>query len=560
MPPRKAKPHPTSPTPFNQCRMTPVGVWSIVQHLRTQPLLTNIPEDRLFAMAIAFLAQGGTNDGQHHVEPGALHPSHYVAHGGEGRNWRDHLRRYFRITVMDHLTWLDRLSGGASIFVHLPGTRPPDTPAIIEEARLDVYYPPSIVRDFPTLNVVVARVVQYVAEGFAVLVMERWDRAKSLHEGGGLYDPSRPRQPSDRTVCEDLIPRSSTPYHVFPGRTPGTLEEIIARFLQNIPPPINPPLPAASATETAASATRSVTPNAHAPSASTVRSPRVFAPPNTPRVPKYISPENRPDVKLEYDSDKDPWTAEDLAVMVENMEGMQLRETPESPASELDELRRRVAELESIVTTQVQEIEHLHALLTRDMDMRSPTPRSQSAHPSTPSHTGTFGGNKGKGKNKSKGKNTPRNRSRSPSSLSSVSSVSSVTASSASPTPSRHAARLVPLFLQRGAQPATGAPRASHGSGASSSSSASQSAGSSRPSAPPTSSRGSNIIVGFFTDHCIVFHNLPNGAYGIIARIETEFPPERWLSAIRCFLPSCSEAVAQDLVEAMRQDSGLPSL
>ncbi|PIL26613.1 hypothetical protein GSI_11307 [Ganoderma sinense ZZ0214-1] len=561
MPPRKTKPLPSSPLPFDQCRMTPVGVWSVIQDLQTQPLLASLPEERLRAMAIALLAHGGTNDGRHTVEPGALHPSHHVAHGGEALNWRDYLQGHFRMTVMDHLTWLDRLSGGVTLLVHLPGTRPPDTPAKIEEARFDVFLPITILRDHSALNIIMARIVQYLAEEVSVPVMERWDRAKNLHRGRALYDSSKLRQPSNRTVSEELIPRSLTPFHVFPGRAPGALEDIIARFLSSIPPPTNPPSATAAAsaatTQTTVLSAASVTPNANTPS-TPLSSPRVFVPPNTPCVPKYISPENKPHIKLEYDSANDPWTAEDLAVMVDNLDNMRLRDTAESPASELDELRRRVAELESIVTSQVKEIEHLHALLTCDVNIRSPTPRSQSSRQRTPSPSGTFGGSKRKGK-----KAAHRDQSRPPSSLSSVSSVSSVTASSASPTPSRCGARFIPLLMHRSLQPTTSAARVGDGSGPSSSASANQSTGSSRPSALPVSSSASNIIFGIFTDHCIVYNNLPNAMYGLLTRIEAQYPPERWFDVIRHFLQDrCEEPddVTQQLVEAMHKDCDLPSM
>ena len=89
-------------TTFEDCRMSPEGVMSLVEHLRSQPLLQSVPEPRLQAMAIAYLAHGGTDDNDHGVMSSGDHRVHHESHlRGLTYNWRDHLRPAYKCTVMD---------------------------------------------------------------------------------------------------------------------------------------------------------------------------------------------------------------------------------------------------------------------------------------------------------------------------------------------------------------------------------------------------------------------------------------------------------------------------
>ena len=115
--------------------------------------------------------------------------------------------------------------------VHSAGTRPPNTHAVPEEARLDVFLPLVLLKEYPELRPVFAQLVQSYAQHVATVTMERWDRAKGLHLGGALHQADVPRTPSGRQRRTDLIPEGSTPYRVFHGRPVGELERLLAQNL-----------------------------------------------------------------------------------------------------------------------------------------------------------------------------------------------------------------------------------------------------------------------------------------------------------------------------------------
>ena len=73
----------------------------MIQHLHNCPLLQDQDQDRLRAMAIAFLAFGGATDGNHVVPPGELHDSHLAAHRSNNYyTWRNSLRdEYMKLAI-----------------------------------------------------------------------------------------------------------------------------------------------------------------------------------------------------------------------------------------------------------------------------------------------------------------------------------------------------------------------------------------------------------------------------------------------------------------------------
>ena len=82
--------------------MSPAGVMVLAEHLRTQPLLQDAEDTRLEAMAIAYLAWGGSTDNDHAVQYHGLHRAHSEAHlNATVLNWRDDLRPSYRSAVMD---------------------------------------------------------------------------------------------------------------------------------------------------------------------------------------------------------------------------------------------------------------------------------------------------------------------------------------------------------------------------------------------------------------------------------------------------------------------------
>ena len=87
---------------ISQCRMTPQGVASIIHHLKQHPLFADVHEERLRAMAFAFLAYGGTNDNNHAIDIGSLHRIHYEANRTSRHGcWRNNMCESYVALVMD---------------------------------------------------------------------------------------------------------------------------------------------------------------------------------------------------------------------------------------------------------------------------------------------------------------------------------------------------------------------------------------------------------------------------------------------------------------------------
>lgn len=87
--------------PFDLCTLTPQGIDSVIFHLRSHPLLGDVSESRLRAMAISFLAHGGINDGNHALPRGALHTAHLENHETGQPPWLSSLRDEYIQLVMD---------------------------------------------------------------------------------------------------------------------------------------------------------------------------------------------------------------------------------------------------------------------------------------------------------------------------------------------------------------------------------------------------------------------------------------------------------------------------
>ena len=239
--------------------------------------------------------------------------------------------------------------------VHSPGTRPPNTHAVPEEARLDVFLPIVLLKEYPELRPVFAQLVQSYAQHVATVTMERWDRAKGLHLGGALHQADVPRTPSGRPRRTALIPDGFTPYRVFHGRPIGELEQLLAQT----------PGEASSLSSSLANMTLSSTPSKAPmprPSGSSL------SPSNRPRPDaEYISPPGMPHLRLQYNAD-DPWTKTDL------IEWAKREETSAGGASDfadvnaklidvLDTYEADIKRLQETVLSQEAEISTLQQLL-----------------------------------------------------------------------------------------------------------------------------------------------------------------------------------------------------
>ncbi|KAI1781972.1 hypothetical protein LXA43DRAFT_1105019 [Ganoderma leucocontextum] len=588
---RQENSHPD--VPFDKCTMTPSGVVALVQHLRTQPLLGDVPVPRLRAMAIAYLAHGGTDDGKHYVGPGKLHDAHFQVHRGK-LNWRDHMRDDFRQIVTDLLTWLDRLSGGGSLLVHASGTRPPDAPAVVEEVKLDVFLPFVLLREDPAVSVPLARIIQHFAEHIAFPIMERWGRAKGLHEGGRLQRKagSGEVQPTHRWAAQGLIPTSATPYHIFYGRPPGSLETLIASLTGAPPPPIIPsaatpavgPSPTPATTSAAASP---VTPSAKrvtrlstsstttpaVPSAATSAATRINAPaptstvslpataaaarvasnaksatsqstvpatepvfttPDTPRstTSMYVSPSSRPNIKVEYCAD-DPWTAEDAAAWAEIMEPEMSQPGGPIVSPPRDFPRRLARDPATIIDSLETRVVELEGIVYGQADEIE---RLQRLLQETMTWARAWQ------------RPDVFDRSNTPSSATFGHGRVSSVPSSLSYQPSYFSRAQTPLGFAAITQPGGSPSRLQQ-----------PTASSSAPRSPnPSQTRHVPIVLfGFHSDRCIEVHGLPLSTHHLLQTVERTSDSTEWANTILSLVPDCTEELAEELMMAMQKDCGL---
>ena len=102
-------PSPNDPSdtilPISLCRLTPHGVASVVSYLKLHPVFASLSDDRLRAMAFACLAFGGTNDNNHAVCPGTLHPIHHETHAPSADgDWPNNMCERYLGLVMDQVS------------------------------------------------------------------------------------------------------------------------------------------------------------------------------------------------------------------------------------------------------------------------------------------------------------------------------------------------------------------------------------------------------------------------------------------------------------------------
>ena len=271
--------------------------------------------------------------------------------------------------------------------VHSSGTRPPNTPAVPEEARLDVFLPLVLLKEFPELRPVFAQLVQSYAQHVATVTMERWDRAKGLNLGGALHQANVPRTPSGRQRHTDLIPEGSTPYRIFHGRPVGELEQLLAQQLGETsslssrlasmgisPTPTSDPSPS----KLSSSMNATGRPPRSPPQSSSSQAPNPSSTLSRAQSPNtlYISPSDMPHVKLAYHPD-DPWTTTDV-IEFARMEEASSRSVPStaqvSDAPNVNEKLRTllgtyeedIERLEETVRWQKEEIRRLQQLLKHE--------------------------------------------------------------------------------------------------------------------------------------------------------------------------------------------------
>ncbi|TFK78297.1 hypothetical protein K466DRAFT_607125 [Polyporus arcularius HHB13444] len=180
---------------------------------------------------LAWLVAGAHKDGKHFINPDQFHPmwakARLVRANGKDaiyqarREFRDKLRDL----VWDALTVLDRISGGASILIHSPGTVEPGHPLELPFLKFDVYVPQFIGQENPLVDRPLASIVQTFAQEVALPVTRRWRRAfEKLNLKLAEVDTSI-EPPSHLPFMPDPKPRT-TLYRCH-GRSVGELEDML---------------------------------------------------------------------------------------------------------------------------------------------------------------------------------------------------------------------------------------------------------------------------------------------------------------------------------------------
>ena len=480
------------------------------------------------------------------------------------------------LTPWHQLTWLDRLSGGAMFMVHSPGMRPPNTHAVPEEARLDVFLPIVLLKEFPELRPIFAQLVQAYAQHVATVTMERWDRAKGLHFGGALHQADVPRLPSGRQRRTELIPEGSTPYRVFHGRPIGELERLLTQPGEMSSLSIS--LAHMGLSPTTSSGLQS------SPSASTTTSPT--RPARSASSAEYISPPGMSHIRLQYHTD-DPWTKTDLIEMAKmeeasssgagrDFDSAHVNEKLISLAETYDEELKRLRET---VRSQEEEIARLKQLLNRngtsvrdppryDIILCSDTPSRKVIQPGSPTaqkhttHTATQNqGTPSTGKGKSRAQSRVPLPSASFSPVSPVSSISSPSSTARSVVGGQSASPSTPIpsHVDAVSSRLRSLPNTPVGTTAT------------RSSRQPAGVRvqGGTTLgpqaqghrgVGLYARQTVVAHGFPFRIFPIIASVQGELAPEEWYAALQQRIDDSTDEFISALVDSMRKDLRLPPL
>ncbi|KAI0687956.1 hypothetical protein BC835DRAFT_1419558 [Cytidiella melzeri] len=107
-------------------------------------------------------------------------------------------RRVFE-TVLDMLTALDCVSGGATIMLHVDGNQIPGSQHVPEAVKADVYFTPHIRHENPNGEVFVVQAAQAFIELIALPCIQRWERAMAgaLDDAINKANPFCPVKPSE---------------------------------------------------------------------------------------------------------------------------------------------------------------------------------------------------------------------------------------------------------------------------------------------------------------------------------------------------------------------------
>ncbi|PIL33151.1 hypothetical protein GSI_04601 [Ganoderma sinense ZZ0214-1] len=426
---------------------------------------------------------------------------------------------------MDLLTWYDRVSGGASFLVSMPAR--PGTLPTITAVNMDVFLP-IIPQEQPKTSIVFARMVQSFAEEIGLPTIRRMNKAKSTT---AQRLPIVVANTGSSVDIQPLIPPSETPWHRFYGRDVGVLERLIAEQFPDV------------------SAVQKLP--------SMILRPQALLPPLAPKGSAPHATVGSSGLQKQV-----PWTAGDILHLAEQFgrcnerDEAGLRAIAEQVSTRLPDifkvitdLELRVEALETVKQTQLEEIGSLRQALQESFDqhrgelIRINEELSAPSVPELPRPSLT---------------SVRSGRIRALATSNSILPVSSIIDSA--PPPSIHNAR----YEERKTVPihaATSPPR-----------SASAPNNSNRPSGSRSGSPNVSLnvlqveekwskgrIYGPNTEQVLQRHKLPRRVHTILRNLEKTRSQENLMQAVRATVPNCSQDLARELVDAMKNDRDLSS-
>ncbi|KAI0702842.1 hypothetical protein BC835DRAFT_1303302 [Cytidiella melzeri] len=148
-----------------------------LEHPVDQELLRRLGQ-RWTAATFAFMAGGMWNDGRHNWPTGSFHRLFFdTRNSTESSATRSGIRLHLLQTALDLITALDRVSGGATLLMHIDGNLPPGHHRVPEAVKVKTYVTPHIMQEIPNGDIIVAQLTQTFVESIALPSIERWERA-----------------------------------------------------------------------------------------------------------------------------------------------------------------------------------------------------------------------------------------------------------------------------------------------------------------------------------------------------------------------------------------------
>ncbi|KAI0699212.1 hypothetical protein BC835DRAFT_1412677 [Cytidiella melzeri] len=133
---------------------------------------------RWTAATFAFMAGGMWNDGRHNWPTGSFHRLFFdTRNSTESSATRSGICLHLLQTALDLITALDRVSGGATLLMHIDGNLPPGHNRVPEAVKVKTYVTPHIMQEIPNGDIIVAQLTQTFVESIALPSIERWERA-----------------------------------------------------------------------------------------------------------------------------------------------------------------------------------------------------------------------------------------------------------------------------------------------------------------------------------------------------------------------------------------------